>query len=676
MRSKRSDLLILAGAPLLFLGSISCAHLAAGREAPINVYTLTLPPMHGQNDFYVSNREPLLPSPLIKLPVGSVRAQGWLRHQLVLMSDGMTGHLPELSRWCKAEGNAWMSPDGEGEQGWEEMPYWLKGFGDLGYLLDDRRITAEARRWIEAVLSSQEADGYFGPRINKKNHDHWPNMIMLNVLQSFHEFTGDERVIPFMTRYFRWQFESPWVHLLPGSWQKIRGGDNLQSIYWLYNRTGEPWLLDLAVAIHERTADWTSGIASWHGVNICQSFREPAEYYQQSRDLGHLEATEKNYHTVMEMYGQVPGGMFGADENCREGYSDPRQAAETCSMVEFMLSNELLLGITGNPTYADRCEEIAFNSLPAALTPDLKGLHYLTAPNMVQLDKNDKSPGVQNDGCMLAYSPWRYRCCQHNISHAWPYFTEHLWMATRNNGLAAVLYAPCEVVAKVGDRAFIRIVESTGYPFRESIDFDFYISKPMRFPLMLRIPGWCKDARVTVNGKRINKRPSPSSFLVLEKVWHEGDHVGLEMPMDIAVTTWVKNKNSVSVHRGPLTYSLKIGERWEQFGDSERWPEWEVYPTTSWNYGLALDGRNPSSSFTVLGKNAPPPDQPFDLANAPIQLCARGRRILNWKMVDGLVGLLPESPVHTEEPEENIILIPMGCARLRISAFPVVEGQP
>lgn len=84
-------------------------------------------PAEGKNEFYVGNRAPLLPSPLIKLPVGAVEAQGWLRGQLELEADGMIGHLTELSQWCKFEESAWVTPDGSGKWPWEEMPYWLKG---------------------------------------------------------------------------------------------------------------------------------------------------------------------------------------------------------------------------------------------------------------------------------------------------------------------------------------------------------------------------------------------------------------------------------------------------------------------------------------------------------------------------------------------------------------------
>src|SRR2546430_14563078 len=103
------------------------------------------------------NRAPLLPSPLIKLPIGSITPRGWLRHQLELEAQGLTGHLPEISKWCKFEGNAWADLQGQGHSGWEELPYWLKGYGDLGYVLKDEALIKSARKWIDAVLSSQES---------------------------------------------------------------------------------------------------------------------------------------------------------------------------------------------------------------------------------------------------------------------------------------------------------------------------------------------------------------------------------------------------------------------------------------------------------------------------------------------------------------------------------------
>lgn len=261
------------------------------------------------------------------------------------------------------------------------MPYWLKGFGDCAYLLRNEGQIREARQWIEAILRSQSDDGFFGPRGNgavptvestRGALDLWPNMLVLDCLQSYEEFTHDPRIFPFLTRYYRFELSIPEAQFLPGSWQQQRAADNLASVYWLYNRTGERWLLDLAAKIHRHTADWTGGIASWHNVNMMQAFAGPTTYYQQSKLPLHLEASERNFQTIRSQYGQVPGGLFGGDENCRPGYTDPHQAVETCGKVELMHSAESLVAITGNPVWADRCEDVAFNSLPAALTAELR----------------------------------------------------------------------------------------------------------------------------------------------------------------------------------------------------------------------------------------------------------------------------------------------------------------
>src|SRR2546427_38972 len=236
----------------------------------IKATVLAVPRSTGENGHYVGNRLPLLPNPLIELPVGTVKPEGWVRHQLELMAQGFTGHLKELSKWCEIKGNAWVSHDGEGQNGWEELPYWLKGYIDLGHVLNDKRIIDESNRWVEGVLSSQDSTGYFGPRANRNDHDIWPNMVMLYALRTHFEATKDKRVLDLMTNYFRWLSAIPLEQILPGSWQKIRGGDNLDHIYWLYNRTGEKGLLDLARVNHERTADWTGGLPTWHGVKLCQ----------------------------------------------------------------------------------------------------------------------------------------------------------------------------------------------------------------------------------------------------------------------------------------------------------------------------------------------------------------------------------------------------------------------
>jgi len=638
------------------------------------------------NDFYQGNRAPLTPNPLIKLPVGDVQPKGWIRHQLELMADGFTGNLNEgISKWCEIEGNAWADPKGQGDHGWEEVPYWLRGYIELGYILDDKKIIQDAEEWVKGTLAGQRDDGYLGPRANWEEaqirhttaHDIWPTVVMLYVLQSYYDATGDEQVLKAMKDYYRWIDTVPLEYFLSGTWQHWRGGDNLASIHWLYNQTGEDWLLDLGIVNHDQTANWAGKIPTWHGVNLSQGFREPAQFFQQFQDKRYLEATYRNYEEIMRKYGQVPGGMFGADENAREGYDGPRQAAETCSMVEFMHSDEMLVSITGDIKWADHAEEVAFNSLPASMTPDLKGLHYLTAPNMVQLDRESKKPMLQNGGNMLAYNPHRFRCCQHNVSFGWPYYAGRLWMATRGNGLAAVFYGESEVTATVGNGVEVKFTESTNYPFDGTVKMALESEKNVTFPLHLRIPNWAENAEIRINGKKADVNPEPSKWVMIEREWSNNDQVELILSMKLDVTVWEENLNSVSVNRGPLTYSLKIEERWERYGGTDEFPAYEVFPESPWNYGLVVDPDNPGKSIKVDEVKRDIPDQPFTLENAPIRLTAQARRIPNWKLEDnGLIEELQQSPVASEEPTEEVTLVPMGCARLRVSAFPHIgEGS-
>jgi hypothetical protein len=667
---------------LLFsMVSVVCL-VAFGCSASEDIRVVKEPNTEATNDFYVGNRPPLTPSPFMKLPIGAIKPQGWVRKQLELEAEGFTGHLLESSRFLKKQDNAWLSTRGQGHSPWEEVPYWLKGFNNLGYVLGDKRIIDEAQIWIEAAIASQRDDGYFGPRSNLKRiggsrPDVWPNMIMLNVLQSYYEYSGDKRVLELMSKYFKWQLTVPDEDFLEPFWQNQRASDNLASVYWLYNRIGGKSLLDLGEKIHRNTADWTGGVASWHVVNIGQCFRGPAVFYQQSKDPNHLDATERDYQTVMGMYGQVPGGMFGADENARPGYIGPRQAAETCAMVEMMLSDEMLLTFTGDPLWADRCEEVTFNSLPVSMTPDMKALHYLTAPNLILCDRHNKSPGFQNGGPMLLFDPHRHRCCQHNSGHGWPYYAQYLWLATPRNGLAAVLYAPSQVTAKVGDGTEVTIIEKTQYPFDENVELTVKTAKPVRFPLYLRVPGWCENPELIINGKTASVRAGPRSYVMIDRKWSNGDKVNFTLPMKITFTTWTKNKNSVSVNRGPLTYSLKIGERYARAGGTDKWPAWEIHPTTAWNYGLVLNEKEPASSFQIVRTAWPGDDQPFEAKVAPIELRAKAKKIPEWvKDHLGLVGKLQQSPVKSDEPVETVTLIPMGCARLRISAFPIIGTGP
>ena len=203
----------------------------------------------------IKNRAPLAPNAFYTLPLGSVRPTGWLLDQLRIQANGLSGHLDET--WTDVgRDSGWLGGTGES---WERGPYFLDGLVPLAYLLDDARLKAKAQKFIEWTLTNQSANGMIGP---KSNDDWWPRMVMLKVLTQYQEVTSDPRVVPALTRYFAYQLQT-----LPSrplrDWGKFRWQDNALVVLWLYNRTGDAKLLDLARLLHEQGFDWQSEFASF-----------------------------------------------------------------------------------------------------------------------------------------------------------------------------------------------------------------------------------------------------------------------------------------------------------------------------------------------------------------------------------------------------------------------------
>ena len=241
---------------------------------------------------YLANRAPLVEKRYMELPVGNVKPEGWLKDQMQRMADGMTGHLDELYPSVMGSRNGWLGGDGDV---WERGPYWIDGLLPLAYMLDDKKLKDKVQPWIEWTLKSQKPDGYFGPDTDRpyepglqrdNAHDWWPKMVVLKVLQQYYDATGDKRVIPFMTKYFRYQLENlketPLGHWT--FWGQQRGGDNLLIVYWLYNITGDTFLLELGDLLNGQTEDWTekfldhtmmNSLFSVHCVNLAQGLKQP-----------------------------------------------------------------------------------------------------------------------------------------------------------------------------------------------------------------------------------------------------------------------------------------------------------------------------------------------------------------------------------------------------------------
>jgi DUF1680 family protein len=637
-------------------------------------------------------RAPQHRNPYIQLPLGSIQPQGWLREMLIRQKNGATGHLDELYPLVMNHRNGWLG--GDGDQ-WERGPYWLDGLLPLAYILQDTALIAKVNPWVEWAINSQQPDGYFGPSkdygpepgLQRDNsHDWWPKMVMLKVLQQYYSATGDKRVITLMTRYFRYQLkELPAKPLDHWSfWARYRAGDNLLVVYWLYNITHEPFLLQLGDLLHQQSFDFTNAFlhtdmlataGSIHAVNLAQGMKEPAVYYQHHPEKKYLDALKKGFEDLRKFNGMAHG-LYGGDEALHG--NNPTQGSEFCSAVEMMYTLETALEITGDVAYADRLEKIAFNALPTQATDDFMGRQYFQQANQVMLSRHIRNFDVNHHGTDVCFGLLTgYPCCTSNMHQGWPKFTQNLWYATPDKGLAALVYAPSEIKASVANGIPVSFKEETNYPFEETIRFTLSADKKVSFPLHLRIPAWCKKGAVKINGK-LWQEPTANTIVKISREWQPGDVVELTLPMHIFRNSWYEN--AVSVERGPLTYALKIGQTSKvikndkdpiDYGDTYE----EIYPTTPWNYGLIEMPENKLTENYHVEKR-PVALYPWNPENAPLAIKAKAVRIPSWGLYNESAGPIPFSYIFQMEvakEEEEIVLIPYGCSNLRVSQFPVIR---
>ena len=645
------------------------------------------------------NRGPLQPRPYAELPIGAVKPAGWLGEQLVRMRDGMTGHLDSLYPQVMGPRNGWVGGDGDV---WERGPYWIDGLLPLAYILEDQRLIAKVKPWVEWALASQTADGNFGPVTDRpaepglqrdKARDWWPRMVVLKVLQQYHSATGDKRVLDFMDRYFRYQLaQLPQTPLDNWTkWGRQRGGDNLAVVYWLYNLTGEKYLLELGELIHKQTLDWTgiflhgdhlSRPYSLHCVDLGQGFKEPVVYWQQSGDSRNLEAVgravEKMRHTI-----GLPTGLWAGDEKLRFG--DPTLGSELCTAVEMMFSLEQILQITGGREWGDYLERVAYNALPTQTTDMQDARQYYQQVNQVEVTRKVRPFSTPHEDTDIIFGLYTgYPCCTSNLHQGWPKLVQNLWYATRDGGLAALVYAPSKVEATVNGKK-VAIEERTDYPFREQIAFRVTLPGARRqataaFPLHLRIPGWCAGPVITLNGGKVAFRNVGEGIVVVEREWHSGDELNVTFPARVAVSRWY-NEAAV-VERGPLVYALRMNEKWQRHDmepakHAEYGPYYyEVTSDSPWNFCLPKANVRPEAvaeSFVVEdgGEMAP---YPWTLDGSPVKIRTRANRLGDWTLYSGSAGpiaFVSSQRMYMTPEEEWIELIPYGCTTLRVTEFPV-----
>ena len=315
------------------------------------------------------------------MPIGAIRPTGWLLRQLRIQANGLTGHLDEF--WPDVGESQWFGGKAEG---WERAPYWLDGAIPLAWILDDGTLQARITRYVEFMITHQRGDGWYGPYpvdAVAKRYDMWAILLANKVLVQYHEATADGRALDAVVKSLKAIIAGLDRTPLYG-WGKFRWYEGLVSVYYAYQRTREPWLLDLARKLREQGVDFEAlfatddirrptprrGLWKWtkHVVNTGMAAKAAAMNWRLNRRPGDKAFASAMIALLDRAHGQV-NGMFSGDE-CLAG-RNPLQGTELCAVVEFMYSLEHLFAAFGDAAFGDRLERVAFNALPATFAPDM-----------------------------------------------------------------------------------------------------------------------------------------------------------------------------------------------------------------------------------------------------------------------------------------------------------------
>ena len=683
MLLRRHITLLFCIVPVMSAGATSLfAQTSPGRESV------------RQAPLYARPFEPVVEPALLTLPPGAIEPAGWLRDWAQAARDGITGHLDErhptfADGWKGVPINApGAKPDGTG---WpiEQSAYWLDGALRLGLILHDEALIQKIRARLDPVVDGVNNAPfgtsliYWKPDSKPQGFDSWAHSQMGRALVALYEGTRDPRVIEALVKVYADYPANMGTLQLGGG---VSGLCNLEAMLDTYSFSGDRRILERALQamaqpeVVKDIQQWQAGrLNPGHMVILYENIRLPALAYPWSADPNQLQATLSAFQWLDE-YHMLPYGVASGEEFA-SGIGAFRKT-ETCDVTAMLLAASWIYRIQGEGTWGDRMERAFFNAGAGPVARDFQTMCYYQSPNRLRSDslpcEQPRAPGPPNTRFTPLGCP-KVLCCVGAMNRIIPYYVIHMWMATRDNGLAATLYGPCTVSARVGGGVPVKVTTTTSYPFGETIHLRIEPDKDVTFPLYLRIPGWCKSPRVTVNGSRVGITPDARGFVKIARTWSEGDSVELQLPMEPNVLrgyeTEFPSANRkyfsfepdevfqprrlpyASVLYGPLLFALPIPDV------NANTPA----PDAKWQYALDTDAGHSDTGITVEHRPMPAHwDWPLD---APVAMKVPARAF-DWKPTD--VQALPERPVGGTA-SETICLVPYGCTKFRISMFPVTS---
>jgi hypothetical protein len=599
-----------------------------------------------------------------------LKPTGWLRCQLRIQADGLSGNLDKI--WPDIRDSAWI---GGNKDGWERVPYWLDGFIPLAWLLDDEDMKSRAKRYVDAILDRQCADGWICPCSEeaRRDYDVWAYQLVCKVLALYVDFTADERAYDGLCRALRCLYElmdRGAVKLK--DWGKFRWFEALIPISYVYERTGEGYLLSLAGLLREQGTDYTALTDRWvrplnvwtletHIVNLNMMLKYPALIKHLLGKEALREWDDPEYlWGMLETYNGTAVGTFTGDE-CLAGIGNTH-GFELCSIAELMYSCETLYTMTGDAVWADRLEKAAFNALPAAISDDMWTHQYDQLVNQIAAVNYPNKPIFRtNNGesGVFGLEPG-FGCCTANFNQAWPKFAMNAYRHD-DGAIVCAHLVPCKLTAQV-DGTAVTVENVSDYPFRLNACIRVSVQGRANFPLNIRVPNWAKGASAILDGK---KAARVGDYLVIDRLW-EGESV-VEVTLSDKPHLAKRPGGVYVAEFGPLVFALPIEaeyhkKEYTRDGVERKFPycDYELTPKSEWRYGFA-----DKQLEVVHGEWG---DYPYSAATPRVALKASMARV-DWDYADGYDNVSAERASSTKalSAPEKLLLVPYGAAKLRVT---------
>ena len=618
-----------------------------------------------------------------------IHPRGWLQTMMQRQHDGLTGHPEALSypyNSCLWAGEISRADESYGANWWryEQTAYYTEGLLKLGYEIGADEIVAKAMEGIEYTLTHPDENGVLGN--STLVGITWPMSVFFRVLQAKYEHDGDERIPAALERHY--------LNFIPNDLASgIVGGRNIMSIegiLWTYGKTGNAKLLQLAEdawAIQDRFAVDETAIMSaepfyMHAVTFSEMLKLPLLLYAYTGNQHYLDLAMTAVRKV-ERESMLPDGVPSSAEFL---YGNSIGTShETCVIVDYAWTLSHFLQVTGQAEWADKIEQAVYNAGMGAITKDFRSLQYFSSVNQFIATGSSNHNIYKHGSTWMAYRPTHEtECCSGNVNRMLPNFVSRMWMTDSEGGAVAAIYGPSEATFTT-DNGAVTITCETDYPFGETLTFTVSGTEGATLPLTLRIPAWCSNAAVAVNGSPIDLTLTAGTFVRLSHAVKSGDVVTLMLPMTIEKK--VLEGQGICFQRGPLLYAYAIPQQMTE--DTEEYanmhgkkPEnpdfkcWNITPTGAFNYAFADDGQAISVNYPAIEEIGG--TIPFDLNYTPVTLRIPVKQI-DWSLVDDrYTPALPEQGKLTLLSDETqfIDLVPYGCTELRLTVFPDAEAKP